>query len=620
MFKDIVGKLAVDLELNSSKFQRGTESANKAMGNMSKAASSLNKMLGGLAIAGGGAAFTGVIKGSLDAANRLNDLSDRIGTTAEGLSRLQYAADLTGVSQETLAMGLQRMTRRVSEAANGTGEAVGALDELGLSAAKLEQASPEQQFAVLADALEQVPDQADKVRLAMKLLDSEGVALLQTMKGGSQALREYGAESDKVGATISTTFAQNATAANAAFKKLGAVTTGLTNQLAGDMAPTIEAIAEFMSTAVPTAANFVSRAWNGIRAVIASSAALIVEALRTVTYNLSGFSETMRSLDAELAEVQTSLSNVADDFSNSVIESANGTQKLVIATGQASKSFDDYVGATESATDANKRLKEAESARAAALAAMTENASDVESIRQSLLTEEEAEIESYQRRLEALQEYKNQNVELDAYVNEIIETERMRHQNALTEIESKDAEKRRKLAETEAKSRFKVYRGMFGNLSTLMNTESKKLFNIGKAAAVANALVSGYEAVVHAYKHGNQIGGPILGAAFAATAAAATASQIASIKSQSFGGGGTVNAGTIGTSAPGVYNPPQPSVPSGPGQAQSESDGARSVNLVFNGPVTGGVQQFAEELRDFLTDSDFVLIESASRNGSQLRT
>lgn len=197
-------------------------------------------------------------------------------------------------------------------------------------------------------------------------------------------------------------------------------------------------------------------------------------------------------------------------------------------------------------------------------------------------------------------------------------------ENQRTELEVTLAKGRAVQLEAIEKQRWSsqlgVAKGALGNLSTLMNSESRKAFKIGKIAAIANATISGIEAVVHSYKFGSQIGGPILGAAFAATAAAATAVQIQQIKSQQFGGGGTVSPGGGGSAPPNVYQPPQPTQPVGPSTSQNGSQGSPSVILNINGPVTGGVQTFAEELRDYLSLSDFVLVENTSRNGEQLRT
>jgi hypothetical protein len=90
--------------------------------------------------------------------------------------------------------------------------------------------------------------------------------------------------------------------------------------------------------------------------------------------------------------------------------------------------------------------------------------------------------------------------------------------------------------------------GMMSNLSSLMNTGSRKMFEIGKAAAIANALIAGKESVIESYKAGAKIGGPPVGAAYAATAAVSTASMISQIRSSSFSGGPNPNtfAGGVG--------------------------------------------------------------------------
>lgn len=71
---------------------------------------------------------------------------------------------------------------------------------------------------------------------------------------------------------------------------------------------------------------------------------------------------------------------------------------------------------------------------------------------------------------------------------------------------------------------------------------NRAFFALEKAAAIAQALLSARQSVVDAYKFGNQLGGPALGAAFAGVAAAAQAANIAAIASTSYGGGGGVSS------------------------------------------------------------------------------
>jgi hypothetical protein len=92
---------------------------------------------------------------------------------------------------------------------------------------------------------------------------------------------------------------------------------------------------------------------------------------------------------------------------------------------------------------------------------------------------------------------------------------------------------------------------MFNQLGALMGARSKKMFEIGKAVSLANALVKGAESVVTSYAHGSRQGGPYLGAAYAAVAAATTAMMIQNIRAQQYGGGGSApsSAPTAGGSS-----------------------------------------------------------------------
>lgn len=76
--------------------------------------------------------------------------------------------------------------------------------------------------------------------------------------------------------------------------------------------------------------------------------------------------------------------------------------------------------------------------------------------------------------------------------------------------------------------------GALDNLSQLMRGQSKKLFELGKMASLATATIKGLEAVQSAYAAGNKIGGPILGAAYAATAFGVQAQNVQKIRKQKF--------------------------------------------------------------------------------------
>lgn len=127
----------------------------------------------------------------------------------------------------------------------------------------------------------------------------------------------------------------------------------------------------------------------------------------------------------------------------------------------------------------------------------------------------------------------------------------------------------RSMSELEAKDRrakLQAMSGVFGDLSALMATENKKLFNIGKAASIAKAVVDGYEAATTAWRQGMTIGGPPVAAAFTAASLAKTGALIASIASTQIsgsggGGGGRGGGGGGGASSTPAADPAEATAP-----------------------------------------------------------
>jgi hypothetical protein len=154
--KGRVGTLSVALSLNSAAFTAGLKRArstmrrwSRSLGAAIKRVAKFGAVMGTVAV-GAIALFT---RQSLKAMDETAKWADRVGIATEALTGLEHAANLTGVTTTQLRTGLQRMTRRISEAAAGTGEARGVLAELNLEVIELNKLSPEKQFFAIAKAM-----------------------------------------------------------------------------------------------------------------------------------------------------------------------------------------------------------------------------------------------------------------------------------------------------------------------------------------------------------------------------------------------------------------------------------------------------------------------------------
>jgi hypothetical protein len=248
-----IGNLVVRLQAQTDAFRRGMADARQSVTRFADAAKrqtdrvrAVFGALGGVvkaamgALAAYGLSLAGIsvaITRSATAIDQLAKHADKLGIAVNELQFLRFAADQTGVSMQSLDTGLQRMTRRVAEAAQGTGAAKNALEELGLSASQLNAMSPDQQFQAIARAMANIGNQGDKVRLAMQIFDTEGVGLVNTMAANLEDLRS---EFDELGLSLTRSQAAAVESFNDSRSKLAQIFDGIRNHVTATVAPALQ--------------------------------------------------------------------------------------------------------------------------------------------------------------------------------------------------------------------------------------------------------------------------------------------------------------------------------------------------------------------------------------------
>lgn len=243
----------------------------RAMGVANKKLIAAGKVIGrGLtvALATSTAAITAATVKGVNSIDQLAKESDKLGVPIGQLQLLRHAADLTGVASNQLGTGLQRMTRRVSEAAKGTGEAKDALKELRLNAQQLAKLSPDQQFLAVSKAMQGVANQGDRVRLAMKLFDSEGVGLVNTLRLTEGELGKMKSELTALGVIIDRDAAAKVERAKDAFTVFSRVFTGFSNSLAIELAPLLTMVGDELVRLSLNTGGFRSQIQSAIGAAV----------------------------------------------------------------------------------------------------------------------------------------------------------------------------------------------------------------------------------------------------------------------------------------------------------------------------------------------------------------
>lgn len=204
-----------------------------------------------------GGAFLALGAASAKAIDDQVKFAEVIGTTQGALAGMQLAAqELSGITDRTLNMAIQRMVRRVAEASKGLGEGKQALKDMGLDAKTLAEQDPAQTFKDIGDAIAKVPEQSERLRLAFKLFDSEGARLVTTLQAGSKEMERYEEKAKALGLVLSEDQARSIEEMNDSLGRARLAMRGLGNIIAVTLAPVITGIANDYEQAAIKADKF----------------------------------------------------------------------------------------------------------------------------------------------------------------------------------------------------------------------------------------------------------------------------------------------------------------------------------------------------------------------------
>lgn len=580
-----------------------TKSLNRASGKLSRFSKSTRNAIPGVAKLGAAAAATGValttafvVKG-LKAVDANAKLARSIGATDKGMRALKISSNDAGVEWSVMSKAAEQLNKRLGEALSGTGEAAGALDRLGLSASNLIGMDVDERFAAIGQRVNELGWSTAKAGDMLRdfgIRNGEVVNLLNAGEGAFKGARQ---EVDELGLAISDIDAAKVEAANDSFSRIGMIIDSASEKLAVEFAPLIDAVSDQftdMAKEAGGAGDAMSQAFDSTL----SAAAFTADAFDSVGRVFETMADSiiigLSALAREIAETIEGIMSMADmvpgvDLSGPLATVRGFAADMDGVTKEAGLNIKRNLEEPLAGSAFMARVQEAqEAAQAAAEAAAKSgdddgdnkkkgkavSGSDLKSLRDSVKSEIEIIEEKYgQERALLDQALQAEQITKQEWA-EIAKEQKRNEQAEITEIEKSASDKRKQLAQQEADFKSKALGSALSDLSTLMNSESRKMFEIGKAGAYAQALVDGKAAVVGAYKNGASIGGPTLGAAYATAAGLATAAQIQQISSASFGsGGGGGNSVTQGIN--------------GGGQAVQSQEQAQTINRNVYVQTTG---------------------------------
>ena len=251
-----IGKVRAVFTASTSGLSAGVNAASASMKRLQSDVAGLRSGMGALVAIQGTQLFASFVSGATSAARSLigmgaaateaisqqNDLATRLGLTYGELSGLSYAGSLVGVSMDQIGAAMTRAQVTFAKAAGGSKQANAAFAQLGLSVADLNGLSAEQQFEAIAQAISELPSEAERAAAAVAIFGRAGVALLPMFNEGAAGIQAAREEAERFGLTLTNAQAGNVDAMGDSFDKVRAAVQGVINQVTAYLAPAITAI------------------------------------------------------------------------------------------------------------------------------------------------------------------------------------------------------------------------------------------------------------------------------------------------------------------------------------------------------------------------------------------
>ena len=554
-------------------------------------------------------ALVAMASASADNAKEIKNLSGVAGTGVKEFQRLAFAAKSVGIEQDKLADIYKDSLDKVGDfLQTGGGPLVDFFEniapKIGVTAEEFRHLSGPQVLQKYTDGLEQANLSQSEMTFFLEAIASDAALLQPLLINNGEGFAKLAEQSDKLGASLSAIEIDNLVAMKGSLVSIQSVASTAIDKFSAGLAPAIKLVAdEFLGlsdsaiSGESSVNSLVNSALDGFADLLEGAAGVIefvennedIAGMGVLGFIVFGKKGLLigAAVGAVFGELKRAAMQASGTFDPIVKEISELERSLAQSQGQ----YD--IAEALGNTDQMEKIAFWTSVQSMRVRALKEEIADNNPL-QAQLNELMGEGEEGGNRLSAAM-----NAAADAIRNRNTATEEANEIPASSGIDprlerTKDidfgspmddpevkhsllindqllanyqdfAKKRIEGEKVTQKAIIDVQKFSFndglnaastalGNLSSLMSSENKKQFEIGKAAAKGQAVIDTIASAQAAYKSlaGIPIVGPGLGVAAAAAATVAGLARISAINSTSFGGGGGGSAVTAGASTGGA--------------------------------------------------------------------
>ena len=200
----------------------------------------------GTAIVDAGKAAAKSFVDTAEWADGMNTLAKETGLSTDTLQEFEYMSDLTDTDLSTVQSSLQKLTKSMSGAKNGTGAAADTFKMLGVSVTNADGSlrDNEEVFYDTIDALGKMQNETERDAASMAIFGRSALELNPLIETGGAQMRAFAEEAHSVGYVLDEEALGALNQSKDAFDRLKNAGTALERQFGAELAPTIAGVAE----------------------------------------------------------------------------------------------------------------------------------------------------------------------------------------------------------------------------------------------------------------------------------------------------------------------------------------------------------------------------------------
>lgn len=219
-----------------------------ALGKLEISYATLLKTAGGLTAGLSVGALIAAGQHTIDLADEMGKMSQRVGVSVESLSTLRYAADLSGVSMEDLEGLLVKLNKKLGEASVGSADAAQFLKQFGVDVAGVRDGTVKTDEALkqIADRFATTPDGINKTAAATELFGKQAGKMIPFLNQGREGIEALESEARKLGIQLSSETAKKAEEFNDQMRALKFASEGATLAIIEGLLPKLTEVSAAM--------------------------------------------------------------------------------------------------------------------------------------------------------------------------------------------------------------------------------------------------------------------------------------------------------------------------------------------------------------------------------------